>query len=181
MEPDDLVSAEQLGAWLQLNERQVRKLAERQIIERDGRGRYRLQKSVQAVVIHQREVSAGRKADAAVDSAPLDLVAERARVAKEMADGLSMKNAQRRGELVEVAIACREMERDYSRVRTRLLALPSSHAAQLARLRTPHEVNEALTKLIIEVLEELSAGKGWDERGGQDDTTHDVPPEGDVE
>ena len=56
---DQLVSAEELAVWLGLNERQVRKLAERQIIERDGRGRYRLQQSVQAATVHLREIAAG--------------------------------------------------------------------------------------------------------------------------
>ena len=54
------------------------------------------------------------------------------------------------------------VEQDYSRVRTRLLALPSGHAAQLARLKTPQEVHDALYALIVEVLgEELSGSKGW--------------------
>ena len=142
--------------WLCLNERQVRKLAERDIIKRDGRGRYHLQQSVRAVVIHQREVSAGRKADAPTEGAPLDLVAERARVAKEMADGLEMKNAARRGELIEIGAAVREFGDGLAIIRTRFLSIPSGHAARLARITKPAEMNEALYSIIVEVLEQLS-------------------------
>ena len=156
MQHDDLVTALELGEWLDLSDRQVRSLAERKIIERLPRGRYRLQPSVRSAVAHLRETAAGR----ASDDDTLDLVAERARLAKEMADAQAMKNAQRRAELVEVAVVATAVGEEYAKVRTRLLAIPSGHAAQLARLRTPAEVNDALYALIVEALAELSEQGG---------------------
>ena len=153
MQQDVTVNAIELGEWLGLSDRQVRHLAERKIIERPTRGRYQLQASVQATVAHLREMAAGR----ASEDDSLDLVAERARLAKEQADAQAMRNDQRRNELVEVADVAKLVGQQYARVRTRLLAIPSGHAAQIARLKTPQEVQPALQALLTAALEELSA------------------------
>ena len=47
---------------------------------------------------------------------------------------------------------------EYAAIRTRLLAIPSEHAPQIARLRTPAEVRDYLEKIIVEVLTALSSG-----------------------
>lgn len=83
------MSARQLGEVLGLNERTVRELVDRGIVNRTGRGRYDLFGSVLAYVEHLRTVAAGRGGEAA----SYDLTRERARLAKEQADERELKNA----------------------------------------------------------------------------------------
>lgn len=89
----------------------------------------------------------------------LDLIFERARVARAQADAQEMENDLRRGEVVRVKDAIAPVAKAYARVRTRLLAIPTSAAQQLARINQPREMAAALESLIVEALEELSAPK----------------------
>ena len=82
-----------------------------------------------------------------------------ARLAKELADSQAMKNSQRRGQLVDVAAVCLEVESAFSRVQTRLLALPAEQAAALVRLKTPVAMQDSLYVMMVDVLTELSAPK----------------------
>jgi hypothetical protein len=82
---------------------------------------------------------------------------ERARLAKEQADGLAMKNAQLRGELLprdEVAAA---VQAAFSRVKAKLLAIPTKSAPVLAGVASPMQVKTRLTESIHEALAELKA------------------------
>jgi phage terminase Nu1 subunit (DNA packaging protein) len=154
MQPEDLVSATELGEWLDLHERQVRKLAERNVITRNGRGRYPLRQSIRAVAIHQREIAAGRAAE--VDGEGLDLVAERARLASEQADAQAMKNAASRAETITMTQAENVWGAVVDATRTRILAVPTRAAPVLIGLKTEREVFGALTALLHEALDELS-------------------------
>lgn len=63
-----------------------------------------------------------------------------------------------RGSLIETEKVAAAMEADYSRVRTRLLAIPAEQSPRLHRLKTVAEVQDALQEIITEALEELSRG-----------------------
>lgn len=108
-----------------------------------------------AYVRHLRGVAAGRLSDPTEDG--LDLVAERARLAKEQADAQAMKNDLMRGEVVLVADAVRQVTQDYAAVRTRLLAIPSEAAPRAHACRSTTEVQAVLMAAVCEAMADLTA------------------------
>jgi phage terminase Nu1 subunit (DNA packaging protein) len=141
---DQIATAPVLADLLAVSERTVRDLAGRGLVIRTGTGHYAVRASVRAYVTHLRAEAAARGSDA--------LAAERAREARERADGLALRNAAARGELVPVA----EVERTWTGilrdVRARMLAVPGRVATQVAGLTAADvavlelEVREALAE-----------------------------------
>ena len=80
----------------------------------------------------------------------------RTRLAVGQADAQELKNETRRREVVDVGSAVELVGQSFTVVRTKLLAVPSAHAAQIARLKTPAEVEAYLSRVLAAVLEELS-------------------------
>ena len=89
----------------------------------------------------------------------LDLNAERARLAKEQANQTAMRNATARGELVPASSVDRTMISVFSRIRSKLLALPNKAAPRLVGIRNPAQVQALLTDYVYEVLTELANTK----------------------
>lgn len=133
---NETVSAKELGQWLGVTDRMVREYADRGIVVRHGRGKYLLQESVTNLLRHLREVSAGRGGA----DAQLDLTTEKARLAKEQADGQELKNKQLRGELVLAADVEREWSDILRGVRAGVLAVPSRVRAAVGL--TPEQATE---------------------------------------
>ncbi|HEY8214321.1 MAG TPA: hypothetical protein VIG36_09365 [Methylocystis sp.] len=134
---NEQVSAAVVANWTQCDERTVREYAERGVITRVARGKYALKTCVQAISRHLREVAAGRGGEAA----GLELSAERARLAKEQADGQAIKNATLRGELIEADIVERRWADILSSVKAQMLGIPSELAQALPHL-TRHDLDE---------------------------------------
>lgn len=142
------VTAAELGAYLDVVPRTITRLANEGHVVRAGRGRYDLAASVRTYVKHIRAMAAGRAGDEQAG-----LTAERARLAREQADGIALKNAITRREMLPAA----EVEREWSGilrgVRSRMLAVPSRVAARIPTLTkadvalVEHEVAAALTEL----------------------------------
>ena len=109
-----------------------------------------------AYVRHLRERAAGRASDAAADDG-LDLVAERARLAKSQADAQEMRNDVMRGQVVLTADVAASIGQCCATVRDRLLALPSEAAPAIHRCRTAAEVQGMLYAAVHEALTELSS------------------------
>ena len=76
-------------------------LVQRDIAIRHARDSYDLVQSTRNYVQHLRGVASGRGGE----EATLNLTEERARLAREQADGVALKNAKARGELVAAAFA----------------------------------------------------------------------------
>lgn len=153
MAPDAWVSAAEIAEWVGLHERQVRKLAERQVVERDGKGQYRLKTTVQAITVHLREQAAGR-AGAAPDG--LDLVQERAALARAQRIAQEAKNDLMLRQIVTHSDMERVIGPLLHSVRTAFLAVPSNAAPRLAACKTPQEAFAVLTDLVRDVLTKLS-------------------------
>lgn len=66
---------------------------------------------------------------------------------------------QKSGAVVAVADVARAVGQAFARVRTRLLAIPAEQAPRVHRCRTVAEVQDALQDVIVQALEELSAGE----------------------
>lgn len=107
-------------------------------------------------VAYIRRLRAGA-AGRAAKHGPLDLVAERARLAKEQADKTAMDNSLRRQELLPADEVQRDLEQVFVAVRGRLLALPRKLAAVVVGAQTPAEAYAALDNGVREALCELAA------------------------
>ena len=107
-----------------------------------------------------REEAAGRAAHGGAEGEPeeLDLVAERARLAKEQADRIAMENDITRGSVVPIDSIIEILGKCLSTTRTRLLAIPSECALQFAAARTPALAEEVIRRVIYDALTELSTG-----------------------
>lgn len=148
----DLQPVSAVARLLDVSERAVYDLARHGTIPRAQRGRYDLVACVRAYIRHLREVAAGRTSH---DGA-LDLVAERARLAREQADGQSMKNALLRSELLPRDDMERVLVALQSGVQKRLLSVPSNVATLVARETSPAVCQRIVDEHIREALQELA-------------------------
>lgn len=147
-----VVSGSELAELFGVSRRTVSEFSERGIIEKVGRNRFSLQRSIKLYCEHLRSVAAGRGGDGTQE-----LTAERARLAREQADMTAIKNAVARRELVAVS----EVERAWSqicrKVRNAILAVPSR-----ARQTLPHMTNFDVEQIDREIRDALT-GLGEDD------------------
>jgi phage terminase Nu1 subunit (DNA packaging protein) len=129
----------------------VQDLINEGVIERKGRGEYDLNECRDAYIKKLRIAASGRSS-----SGELDLVAERARLAKEQADSKEMENAITRGELVYIDDVAKKVEVALSNVKIRLLAVPTKAAPEAAAADDAKEVQALIERHIIEALNELA-------------------------
>ena len=132
----------------------------KQVGERLGISTGRVHQLVQSGIFPKRGtldeyVLANEKRESA-NGEQLDLTAERARVAKEQADKLTMENAERRGELVEFQATVTKWRSEATRVKNRLLAMPSKLAPLMIGVKKPAEAQSILEQAVHEALSELS-------------------------
>ncbi|WP_274626563.1 hypothetical protein [Arvimicrobium flavum] len=141
------MSTAQLAGLLGVTERRVNQLATEGITVRSSPGKYDAAASVQNYIAH---VSARAEAK----SAATTLETERARLAKEQADGQALKNQITRREVVPAA----EVERAWvdlaNQLRSGVLALPSRILQAIPHLQ-PDELAE-IDREVRDVLRELA-------------------------
>ena len=102
---------------------------------------------------HMREVAAGRKPESE-EEGDFDLVRERARKAARESEKLEIETAKLRGELLPKQAITDALGKQYSAIRSRLLAIPVRIKAQRPELEV--DAVKALKALIDETLIELS-------------------------
>lgn len=95
-----------------------------------GHDAYDLAATVRAYVQHLRGIASGRGGE----EQALNLTAERARLAREQADSVALKNAALRGDLVSAADVTRTWADVLRQVRAGVLAVPSRVRAALPQL-----------------------------------------------
>lgn len=156
----------EIAAHLGVSQQTVSKLVAAGVFAKRPRGGLDVDVCRVAYLSRLREEAAGRASygGAEGDDEGLDLVAERARLAKEQADRIAMENDLTRGSVVPVNEAIKIITECLHRVRTRLLAMPSEVAMQLASARTPAAAEEVIRRIVIEALTELSSGEKIVER-----------------
>jgi phage terminase Nu1 subunit (DNA packaging protein) len=117
------------------------------------------------------------------DGKPIDLNAERARLAKEQADGQALKNSVARGELLPADKVENAWMSAIGRCRALLLGIPTSSAGRIVLLSRQHEgakeaereVRELLTSLIDGAVEELRNTDFDDTSDDEGDGRGDTP------
>ena len=167
MADDGLVSGAELGTLIDLHERQVRKLAERGVIARYPGGRYDAPAAIVAYVRHLREMAGGR---ASADGA--DLVAERAKLARQQTIKTRMANEVTRGELIPVAAVTSAIVELIELSKARLRRVPAKVA------KTDGKLKAAIEDAIVEALEDLTPTRVQEKLGRPEGAEEDADPEG---
>ena len=119
-------------------------------LEKKPRGQYDLDECRQQYINRLRETAAGRAANG-----ELDLGEERARLAKEQADAKEMENAVARGELVYIEDVATTVEKQFAKVRAKMLGVPTKVAPEAHACATVKEVQSLIDKAITEALNDL--------------------------
>lgn len=76
--------------------------------------------------------------------------------------------AEKRGDVIPIEAIARMVTEDYTRLRTRLLAMPSKLAPLLAVITTPEEARDILDGALEEALSELASNSYLDDEGDRD-------------
>lgn len=129
----------------------VQDLINEGVIDRKDRGTYDINECRDVYIKKLREAAAGR-----ANSGDLNLTDERARLAKEQADAKEMENAITRGELVYIEDVAKRVEVALSKVKTKILAIPTKVAPEAAAADDAKEVQALIERHIIEALNELA-------------------------
>jgi phage terminase Nu1 subunit (DNA packaging protein) len=158
-----------IAAHLDITDRTVRELRAKGVLPVSTRGKADLDACRLAYIRHLREQAAGRRSDAA-DAEDLDLVQQRARLAKEQADRIAAKNAQDRGELVPVGAVTLAVVGLIELSKSRLARVPAVVAKSDPALR------DRVAAAIEDAMEELSATR-VQAMIGEDDNEGDEPAE----
>ncbi|MCY1288010.1 hypothetical protein D9M70_370290 [compost metagenome] len=150
-----MVTTDGLASLLGVSARTVTELGRRGIIPRaPRRGRWPIPAAVQAYCEHLREVAAGRAGGGANEG--LDLVTERALLARAQRAEVELRTAAKRGELVDAAAVRERYAALVVTARGRLLGVPSKAKGRLSHLSI--DDIETLEELIHEALAELAEG-----------------------
>jgi phage terminase Nu1 subunit (DNA packaging protein) len=152
----------EIAAHLDLSDRSVRDLRQKGVFPTAKKGG--LDDCRVAYIRHLRERAAGRASDGA-DEEGLDLVEERARLAKEQADAQAMKNARERGELVLAAPYTNAVVGLIEGCKARLARVGASVAKGDAalRVRIDTAVEDALEELSMTRVQEVAGGDDHEE------------------
>lgn len=137
---DELLNTEQMAALLDMSPQRLRELTRRGVVPKAGHGRYLAAEAVPAYCRHIREMAAGR----AADGEGLDLVEERAKLARAQRVKTELDIATTRRALVPAREA-EEQGRALARIIvTALDNLPDRLADELAGTTDPHTVERLL-------------------------------------
>lgn len=145
-----MATLHEVAAHLGITIKYVQDLIANGTISKKGRGEYDLDECRQSYISRLRESAAGR-----ANAGELNLTDERARLSKEQADAKEMENAIERGELVYIEDVAKRFEEGLSKVRAKLLSIPTKIAPEAAAAENAKEVQRLIENAIIEALNEL--------------------------
>ena len=135
---------------LNLSERRVQQLVKEGILPKTEKGKYDLIACVRAYIKYLQERAFGKGA------APQDTHLERARLLKAQADKTEMEVDTLRGNLIPVETVEADWLTMVMSCRSKLLAIPSRTAFQIATLDDAHEIERFLKRSVAEALTELT-------------------------
>jgi phage terminase Nu1 subunit (DNA packaging protein) len=159
-------TAAEAATHIDLGTRNFIDLVDRGIIPRAATASYSLDECRTLYIRHLRGMASGHGDMAAGAS----LSSERALLAKEQREGVSLKNAISRGDYVPLAIVIRKLEATFAVFRELLLTLPGK-MGDACEMRVRDEIEQLLLAEIIEILNELhdpaSYGSDGADGGGE--------------
>ncbi len=134
-----------------LSERRVQQLARDGVIPKPKKNQYELVGCVRAYINYLQQRAFGQGVT------PQDTHLERARLLKAQADKTELEVASLQGRLISVEQTAEDWRSIVMACRSKLLALPSKSALQLASLGSdPNKIEHFLKRLIYEALTELA-------------------------
>lgn len=149
----DFIGTNDLARLVGVTRQVIDALVKDGVIQRSGHNAFEFEATITALFAHYR----ARAAQWATGDDGANLTAERARLAREQADGQALKNAQARGELIRAEDAERAWADFLRQARGRILAVP-------ARLRCAGDVTgaaaEAVDAALRAALADLGGGDG---------------------
>jgi phage terminase Nu1 subunit (DNA packaging protein) len=161
----ETITAAALGDLLGISERRVKQLRADGVLPGAPGAPYEMRECVRAYCAHLRPASgraaAGGAAEPTLNEQRISLIHEQTRK-------LRMENDHQSSLFLQAADVREAVSGATLVLRTTLLALPSGHAAEIARLRNPNLVFARLRDLIWDALTELSetlGAKGMADRG----------------
>lgn len=146
-----MASIAEVAKHIGVSTKYVHDLINEGVIKKKARADYDLDECRQSYISKLRESAAGR-----ANSGDLNLTDERARLAKEQADAKEMENAITRGELVYIEDVAKRVEVALSKVKVKILAIPTKVAPEAAAADDAKEVQALIERHIIEALNELA-------------------------
>jgi len=147
-----MATQQEIAEHLDLSERSVRELLDKGVLPPARRGGLDRDACRVGYIRHLRSVAAGRGGISQQE----DLTAERARLAREQADHVAIRNACARKELLPRAAVTIAVTAAFQRVRDRLLSLPDRLAGTLTRLDDQGAVRQRMADAIGAALAELA-------------------------
>jgi phage terminase Nu1 subunit (DNA packaging protein) len=174
-------TAAEAAAHVDLGTRGFIDLVDRGIIPRAAKGSYGLDECRRLYIRHIRAAASGHGDMAAGAS----LSSERALLAKEQREGMSLKNAISRGDFVSVVNMVRKLGATFSVIREKLLTLPGK-TADSCEMRERSEIEDIMLAEITEILNELHDAASYgsddaDERGRGGDPGVQAAPDADTD
>ncbi|SIQ46647.1 MULTISPECIES: hypothetical protein [Acidiphilium] len=151
-----MATQSEVAAHLGIGQSAVAKLVDMGIFPRTARRGLDLDQCRVAYLGRLREEAAGRAAQG--DGEELDLVTERARLAKEQADRIAMENDLTRRNVVLIEDVVKIVSPLLSNLRTRLLAIPAECAVALAGVKSPAAAEAIVMRIVIDALTDLASG-----------------------
>ncbi|MCH8167164.1 MAG: hypothetical protein IIC03_04455 [Proteobacteria bacterium] len=148
-----MVKLTEVASHLGLSVTRVSQLISADILPKAPRGRHDLAACRLAYLEHLREIAAGRGSR----DGGLDLVAERARLARAQAEKVERENKIADGLYLEVAVVHRLVTGSFARVRAKLLASPARLAPVMAPAMSPAAAQGVLKTEIYTALNELGS------------------------
>ena len=146
-----------IAKLLNISPRRVQQLAKEKIIPPPIKGKYDLVGCVQGYCNYLQDRAFGK------DVGPQDSHLERARLLKAQADKTELEVATLQGRLVHVEQVAKDWRGIVMTCRSKLLALPSKSAFQIAGLGgDAHEIERFLKRLIYEALTELAEPNNYE-------------------
>ncbi|HQT86257.1 MULTISPECIES: hypothetical protein [Acidiphilium] len=146
----------EVATHLGISQQAVAKLVDMGIFPRTPRRGLDLDQCRVAYLGRLREEAAGRAAQG--DGEELDLVTERARLAKEQADRIAMENDLTRRDVVRIEDVVKIVSPLLANVRTRLLAIPAECAVALAGAKSPAAAEAIVMRIVVDALTDLASG-----------------------
>jgi phage terminase Nu1 subunit (DNA packaging protein) len=142
------INAADLAKILDLSEVSIHELVKKNIIPKEGRGKFIPHKCIVYYIRHLREQAAGRGGT--------DLTDERSRLARAQAERVEMENEVTRGNLISIEDVRKENEYTDMAIRNKLLGISKKLAPHLFLIDNLAETEKIIDDNIYEILLELS-------------------------
>ena len=164
-----LVPVATVAKILNLTSTRVQQLAKDGIIPKASHGQYELISSVTSYIKYLQE----RVPGGGGSKTSQDISTERARLLKAQADMVEIELAEKNAQLVAVGHVEMDWMGMVNACRSKLLAIPTKSAYQVAHLNDTHEIEKYLKRTIYEALEELAVYEPKDTDISPDDDESD--------